>query len=943
MKSRLALVICVLLALSAHGAAAQTVTATTGAVNRTVTDASKAVLPGVNVTLTGPALMGSKTAITDENGFYRLNAVPTGDDYQLVYQMPGFATVTRQGIHIDVGFTATVTLEMKLASVEESVTVSGASPVVDLQSNKVTTVYSAEKLKEIPSGSLDYWNTVLAQAPAVQLGNVDVGGSNALTQQGYTAYGTSGGARANVEGMNVQEGTGGGGTDMYYTDFGSFAEVSVSAVGNTAEMPTAGTFGQLVSKSGGNQYHGSVYYNYENQGLEWHNIDSSQSGILNGIAANGESYTDLNRLKDFSDFTADIGGYLVKDKLWWYAAFRDTVTDLRFTTLIGDPQHTTVPVGTGKATYNLTPNNKFIIYYQRVVKNQSDYLGGLNGGSIQTNDTTWSEVFPVGTWKGEYNTQLGKSAFFEVRAGNWFYDWGRKGKGDVTNEVDTVSGIITGTNDTTDLIRNRYQTNGALSYFKHALGEHNIKIGYEVMDETAETTFFAPPGNMSLSFANGVPTSVTLYNQPGDSKSGLWTDSGYAQDTWRANSRLTMNLGVRFDHYRQYLPAQNGPGISQFSNPAFDFASQSFFPAVDVVNHTYNLWAPRVGVTFDLTGSGKTVLKVNAGKYWANPGAGAVNPNSTQWSQTWRWTDPTNAPFSFSQLTGTVPLSVSGGASSTLIDPAIQDPYQLQALVYIEHELAPNLGIRTGVVWNGTYNSTTTLNPVRTYGAYDVPTTIKVPGTNGVIGATPATLTGFGLDPSLLTVTPVNFTTQAPSALTHNETWEITATQRRRGRLTNLTAGFAATWVQSRGALNNPNSCINLTADCFADTSTWQAKLNGTLEMPWSLHFSPAVRIQSGKNFADTFSTGALNYSGAVTINADAPNANRTPTVAVIDLRSERVFKVFGRRATGFVDLYNIGNTNAVQSETTVYGASYLRPTNITAPRIMRFGAKFDW
>jgi hypothetical protein len=148
---------------------------------------------------------------------------------------------------------------MKLASVEESVTVSGASPVVDLQSNKVTTVYSAEKLKEIPSGSLDYWNTALAQAPAVQLGNVDVGGSNALTQQGYTAYGTSGGARANVEGMNVQEGTGGGGTDMYYTDFGSFAEVSVSPVGNTAEMPTAGTFGQLVSKSGGNQYHGSVY------------------------------------------------------------------------------------------------------------------------------------------------------------------------------------------------------------------------------------------------------------------------------------------------------------------------------------------------------------------------------------------------------------------------------------------------------------------------------------------------------------------------------------------------------------------------------------------------------------------------------------------------------------------------------------------------------------
>jgi hypothetical protein len=218
-----------------------------------------------------------------------------------------------------------------------------------------------------------------------------------------------------------------------------------------------------------------------------------------------------------------------------------------------------------------------------------------------------------------------------------------------------------------------------------------------------------------------------------------------------------------------------------------------------------------------------------------------------------------------------------------------------------------------------------------------------VPGPTGAIGANPVTLQGYGLTPSLLSVSPVNYTTQAPGAVTHNETWEITATQRRRGRLTNLTAGFAATWNQAKGAQINPNSCINLAPGCWADTSTWQAKVNGTLELPWSVHLSPAVRLQSGKNYANTFSTSALNYSGSVTINEDLPNANRTPTIAVYDLRSERVFKVLGKRATAFVDLYNIFNTNAVQSETTVFGGSYLRPLDITSPRIFRFGAKFDW
>jgi hypothetical protein len=146
------------------------------------------------------------------------------------------------------------------------------------------------------------------------MSRIDVGGSNAWTQQGFQAYGVGGGERNEVEGIMVNEGAG----QMYYTDFASFEEISVTAAGNTAEVGTPGAFSNFVSKAGSNTYHGTVYFDYENESLEAHNIDAAQ--IRAGIK--GSQYLaaeDLNRLSLFRDFTADIGGFVRKDRLWWYS------------------------------------------------------------------------------------------------------------------------------------------------------------------------------------------------------------------------------------------------------------------------------------------------------------------------------------------------------------------------------------------------------------------------------------------------------------------------------------------------------------------------------------------------------------------------------------------------------------------------------------------------
>jgi Carboxypeptidase regulatory-like domain len=240
----------------------QTVSSSAGAITGTVTDSTKSVLPGVIVALSGPAVMGTPITTTSENGTFRFATVAPGE-YTVKFELSGFGTVIREGIRVGVGFTATVNTELSPARVAESVTVSGQSPVVDVISNQMTTRYDTDLLASLP-GARDYW-AVLAQTPAVSMGRVDVGGSGALTQQPYTAYGlaSAGGVnRAEVEGVMVNEGGGGGGSDMYYTDYGAFAEIAVNAVGNGADMPSPGVLSQLIAKSGGNSYNGNVYFDY---------------------------------------------------------------------------------------------------------------------------------------------------------------------------------------------------------------------------------------------------------------------------------------------------------------------------------------------------------------------------------------------------------------------------------------------------------------------------------------------------------------------------------------------------------------------------------------------------------------------------------------------------------------------------------------------------------
>src|SRR5262244_2779891 len=383
---------------------------TTGSINGKVVDTSQAVLPGVTVTVASASLMGVQTAVTDSGGNYRFPALPPGT-YTVTFELPGFNTLKRENIQIAMGFTAAVNAELTVAAVQETVTVTGGSPVIDTSATRVQQNFKLEQLQEIPN-SRDLWS-LLAVTPSVTMGRIDVGGNRAGTQTGYTAYGYSGQNRVLVEGINTTEGTSGAG---FYVDYGSFEEVFLGTIGQGAEMPTPGVQSQMLGKSGGNRFQGEIYQDYERNSWQGKNIPDDI------LARNIKEHS--NELQKYRDFNLNVGGPVKKDRLWWYFSYRNQknsvgqpnfigpISGTLFDTLLWNPS--------GKATYQINKNNKLIGYYQWGQKEQPNRLPSSTNSYTDLGTTLFQKS---GSWiyKGEWNGTLNNSTYVEARYGVFGY------------------------------------------------------------------------------------------------------------------------------------------------------------------------------------------------------------------------------------------------------------------------------------------------------------------------------------------------------------------------------------------------------------------------------------------------------------------------------------------------------------------------------------------
>jgi Carboxypeptidase regulatory-like domain len=933
-------------------ASAQTVTSTTGAINGKVLDTTKGTLPGVTVTITGTTLMGTRNTTTMEDGVYRFGGLPPGD-YSITYELAGFRTLKREDIRVGAGFTATVDVEMVVGSLQESVQVTGVAPLIDRAATSITTTYDKALLSGTPVGSRDYWG-LLATTPSVQVSKFDVGGSAAMTVLPVNVYGITGQEHPLVEGMIASSSTGGVGFS-FYGDYGSFEEVAVSTAGHTAETGQPGLFSTIISKSGGNTYHGSFYGDYQSDKMQAHNIDAAQLAL--GVTGGGTlAAVDVNRTAGWRELNVGLGGYIVKDKLWWYGSYSNLDFKQWYVNYPPEPQHSVGKDYTFKGTYQLSPNNKFIGYMQRTGKLQDNRFDGYRLSATAAINTTTSVVkqdYNSGVWKGEYNRVMSNKAFFEIRTGSYWFHFPFERLTEDPRIEDISNNLVTGGNENRIQDRKRNQLIGSISYFKDRwYGTHNFKVGGNVLQEYQDYSSQGFPNEILMVKRNGAAAEVYQF-QPGDAVDSLMTDSLYVTDAWQLPKRVNLNLGVRFDRFRAYTPAATH--MASLYNPA-----AISFPAQNALQ-VWNLFAPRLGGTWSLTEDGKSLLKMNYARYWYDPGyslAVSLDPNQTLWFNRYAWTDKNGNGVWDPGEQGNL-LQTSGGTASTKLDPNLQDTYVNEVAGWFERQLSGTLGLRAGVVWRGLRQQYTKTDANRPFSAYTVPITIPDPGPDGKVGTADdgPGIPGLNIAPQYIGIPSIALTTNVPNSDANFITYEFSASKNMSHHWS-LNGSFAYTqnWfnnsqfpeAQSPNTIRTntlpltPQDLINAPNGQYRFTN-WSGKLISNFQLPKDFKASFVMREQAGISYGRTFDA-ALNYSSSVRILAEPMTTQRQRNVAIADARVEKAFKLTGSwKVSAMLDCFNLFNSNPEERISWNSGTSYLRPLQIIPPRVFRVAAKMEW
>ena len=943
-RPRSVLVQCMLgVLLHAPSVLAQTIGSTTGAVEGGVLDATGAALPGVAVTAAGDALLVPIAKTSAPDGSYSFPTLAPGR-YVLTFAFDGFETARREGIVVSLGVTTTVNVTLGPARQQQTVTVEGGAAVVDRRSTKISTVFDAGELARLPGNRT--LAAILAAAPAVQLSRSDVGGSTAFAPGPWSAYGTNGYSAAVIEGIVVV----GSNPPGWLLDYGTFADVSVGTGAFGPEAPAPGVHLYFVTKSGGNSYTGTLYAAYEDRAWQGHNIDANQAA-RDAPVAEGVPASETNRLLQYHDVNGDIGGYVLRNRLWWYASARDHGSSARQVSFPVAPIDNRVTSITAKATWRVRDGHQIVGFAEGGRHRQPIRLDGFLSPSTALNtsvDSTLDQLATGLVWKAEWNAVVGRAVYVEARAGQFAASRAERPNGSSPRTEDLLRPEVSGGNRDWSEDPRVDQAHGSVSYLREGWrGRHEITAGIQLQRWTvAERWLHAYPGDVLHVTENGTQRQVYLFQTPSKSVSGQWSYAGYASDRWQVHDRVTVNLGVRLNRFRVFLPAQEHPA------GRFNATLRQFDAVPNVADWTAA--APQVAAIVDLSGDGRTVFKTSYGTYWLPPGLDLgfnVNRNGRVWWQRFKWADA-NGDRLWQPGEEFDRLETRGGESEGSIDPNLELAYLREWTVRVDQEAVAGLFVGTGLVWRGERQQGGRQRASWPFEAFTVPVTRRDPGPDNAFGTGDdgADIQVFGLRPDLVGQSRI-VVQNAPYGDNETLTWEVVA-RRRFTRRWSLLASFAHMWnrdhagaylgqpVRANEYPATPNDLINTDARGRHVYRDWSFKAHGTYAGPWGLFVTPFVRHQSGQPFGRTLRT-TLNYA-TIRVLAEPVGTRRQRHVTLVDFRIEKMIRLGARRLTGFVDVFNAFNANPEQNlswET----ATFLRPLVIVPPRIARVGFRIDW
>ncbi len=984
-----------------------------GAVNGVVTDAQGATIPNVKVTATSPALQGDEEFTTNEAGVYRFPALPLGV-YKLTFAAPGFATQVRDQVNVTLNFNATINVTMVPATQQQTVVVTGETPLVDTQNTQVQGGFNLQQLNELPNGR-DMWSAI-GLTPGMRDATLDVGGSAVGNQVAYTSYGYGGQNRVMVDGINTSEGTSGAG---FYFDYGSFTEFTVSAAGNDASMPVPGNQINAVVKTGGNQFHGDMYFDYENPNFQGHNI--SQAQVLQGAGLG-------QRIATYYDPNGDLGGPIRKDRLWFYISLRDQTVGA---SVVGFPVQAPGTVAsyaydrnaTYKVTGNINNNHRLSSFAQwnPILKPQRASAAGLYEDAMYYQKAM--------AWVGnlQYNGVITPKFFVNVLVGTWGYNFPQVPYGvfpgdpgtstcpcsqtlpklavgtlaprmiDLTSN-DTAGAGSGSTQSETRLDPRRYQFEPTGSYFLddflHA--NHQLKFGYVYEREIENDQYYGLVGGAYEMFKSpagndfATPYEVEITNNTRVNTWKILHNGLYLTDQVKIK-RLTLNLGVRWDDYSsgyrnlalrgdcQFCGFfyQGQPLPTGYSIPPDPELVNGKFPDKTVSTFPVNV-APRIGIAYDLTGKGRTVLKAYWGEYYSYPSTTIVSAVAPlqQATAVFQWNNPNNLPFNVNQI-GSVVGSPSVPTGSS-VQPNLKDERFDDMGLIVQHQLTNTVSLEGGFVYRVLRYSPETINLALPASLYTLTKTVNVPAT-------------FDANGNVLTTKPLTVYDVPANEIgaSQNEiaspngnfqifrNLELTITKRLSRRFTavasyywtHTTSGIGGTSsgasaISSSGGITN-GVALNPDQDINHNQSynQWVFHFDSTYEGPWGIRISPVLRMQEGSPLTETYAVTGLNV-GTIYVPIAPTGAFYSPNLYVFDTRFEKSFQIKERaRLNLFFDLFNIFNTNAANAESSVVGQKsttinipgnpdngqkvlyegFGAPTTIIPPRIFRIGARFSF
>jgi hypothetical protein len=801
---------------------------------------------------------------------------------------------------------------------------------------------------------------VLAMAPGVTQETVDVGGSTLAQRQDTASYGMEAQPKLQYEGMNLAMGADQN-TPIYFID-NSLEEVQVRTSGNDAEVSTPGVSMVATMKSGSNSFHGAYRASWQPDSLQASNLNDKLRAQRIG---------EPPQLKKFYDVAGDLGGRIIRDKLWFYGGYAkqtksegtvgfaaDPGPDGRY--LTGDePQaffESSLYQYSLKTSYQMSRNNRFVYAWQRGVKAQPQN----GGGRLRPLEATRDYKNPTAIQKAEWQSTVTDRLLLNANGGYvgyvTDYDAGRSyAAADKPSRFENETGLFTGSHvQHQGKTRDRYQAEASATFFpgRSMWGQHDFKTGMSIYwDRTSDDWLNNLACNCVLMTDRGVPWRIRAYNTPAAPKDNEDIYAWYFKDTWRANERLTFNLGLRWEYQHSYLPEQDYAGARDFP---------TVFPAkhVDKLDvQTFNRVVPRLGVAYDL--GGKSVIKATWGlyNYILGDTYGDVFAATATANAVFRWNDLNGDRL---WQPGESNLSLGAGnpdfvsitaASNYELSPELNQPNTWETTASYERELAANLGFRVMYINRIVEGTLETINVRRPYSAYSVPITRRDPGPDGVLNNADdgGRITFYDYSSAYVGGAFVSNKRVNADNTDRFNTMEFTLTKRASSRWMGQISYFA---VKNHRWLDGVFATPNQEFFPLDETWSWAGNVSATYLMPWDMSVSGFLQSKSGVKgqrtnefrTADPDGGAAITNNGNTTIRLEEYGSQTLSAFNILNFRVNKNFTLTGgRRIMIDFDIFNALNSATPTTAEFRSGPTFGYVTGVTPPLITRIGARFTF